>query len=878
MSLLSRIANVFRNERLTRELNEELESHLAEAVEKGRDAAEARRAFGSAVRLREESRDVKLVTWLDSLRADVVFGWRQLMKSKVSSAAAVLSLAVAMGACTAAFRLIDALLLRPLPVAQPERLHLMTRHGTSLNGTPNVDDSSSYPMFRLMRDAVKGKAELIAASYASRTDLTYGSDEEMEKAHFQYVSGWMFQEFGLKPALGRLFTEADDRTPGAHPYAVISHNYWVQRFGKEPNIIGRTVRIGKNLYEIVGVVEEKFTGTEPGTMVDLYVPAMMNSSVTRSDSSWFRTLVRLEPGADARIVQTQMHAVAHAFEQERAKGWEEPLRKLVASMVLRIEPAPSGVSGMQRNYRVALTMLGVLVGLVLLIACVNVANLMTARATARAREMALRVAIGAGRKRLLQLVLVESAWVALLASMLGGLFAYWAAPFVVGLINPPHNPARLYLPVDWRLFVFALLLTFTVTLLFGLLPALRASGVKPAAALKGGEDPHARRRLIHGMIAAQVAFCFLVLFVTGLFVSTYDQLAKQPTGFSSERLLVLQTVAAQPTLPTAWEQLADHLRTVPGVEKVGLADHALMDGYSWNGFVSLNGAPSSSTLTFYRAISPGWLGVMKIPLIAGRDFLPDDRRPGVAIVNETFAKTYFNGENPVGKWFAGGPKERPVQIVGLIRDERYRNMREPMLPQAFFPMNGVDDKGAPEPRSEAAFLVRTKSADPLAMAQTVRREVARAAPGVRVSNTRTQQDLVEMHTVRERLLAMLAVFFSVVALALSGVGLFGVLDRAVLQRRREIGIRMAIGAPAMAVVRSVTTPALVMVVLGAVAGLLIGSAVETYLEALLFGVKGSDPAAMAAPVVALLVAAVLASVPPAVRAVRTDPVQSLRTE
>jgi predicted permease len=684
MSLLSRIANVFRGERLTGDIQEELESHLAEAAEHGRDPAEAARAFGSMLQRREESRDVKVVAWLDSLRADLVFGWRQLTKSRVSSSAAVLSLALAMGACTAAFRLIDALLLRPLPVAAPERLYLMTRHGTSLNGTPNIDDSCSYPMFRLMRTAVKDNAELIAVSYAGRRDLTYGSAEEMETAHLQYVSGWMFSEFGLNPVAGRLLTEADDRTPGAHAYAVISHDYWVRRFAKDPTVVGRTFRMGTHVFEIIGVVEGKFSGTEPGTMVDLYLPTMMNSAVTRSDSSWFRTLVRLGPAADIEAVRAKMDAIAHPFEQERAKGWEEPLRKLVASLVVRLEPASSGVSGMQRNNRAALTMLGMLVGLVLLIACVNVANLMAARAAWRAREMALRVAIGAGRKRLVQLVLVEGAWVAVLASALGGAFAWWAAPFVVGLINPPHNPARLHLPVDWRLIAFGVGLTFVVALLFGLLPALRASGVKPAGALKGGVDARADRRLMHGLIAAQVAFCFVVVFVTGLFVSTYQHILRQPIGFSSERLLVLQTVSAEPRPPVYWQQLADHLQGVPGVEKVGLADHALMDGYSWNGFVSVNGAAPSNTLAYFRTISPGWLGLMKIALIAGRDFGQGDRSRRVAIVNETFANTYFGGENPVGRTFAGGPKEQPVQIVGLMADARYRNLREAMLPQAFF--------------------------------------------------------------------------------------------------------------------------------------------------------------------------------------------------
>jgi predicted permease len=383
---------------------------------------------------------------------------------------------------------------------------------------------------------------------------------------------------------------------------------------------------------------------------------------------------------------------------------------------------------------------------------------------------------------------------------------------------------------------------------------------------------------MHGLIAAQVAFCFVVLFVTSLFVSTHQRIVRQPTGFSSERLLVLHTVAAQPRQPVYWQQLADRLRSVPGVEKVGLVDHALMDGYSWNGFVSINGAPPSNTLAYFRIMSPGSLEVMKIPVIAGRDFELGDRSARVAIVNETFAKTYFGGENPVGRSFAGGPKEQPRQIVGLMADARYRNMREAMLPQAFFPFSAADDQGTVQPRTDAALLVRTTRADPMGMAQTLRGEVARAGLGFRVSNVRTQQDLVEMHTTRERLLSMLALFFAAVALVLAGVGLFGVLDYAVLQRRREIGIRLAIGAPALAVVRSVTSPALLMVAFGAAAGLVLGRAAERSLESLLFGVKATDPLALIAPTVALLAAALLAILPPALRAARIDPTQTLRNE
>ena len=541
-----------------------------------------------------------------------------------------------------------------------------------------------------------------------------------------------------------------------------------------------------------------------------------------------------------------------------------------------LEPAAAGISGLRKSYRVPLVTLAVLVVLVLLIACANVANLMTAQAAARAREMALRVSIGAGRWRLVQLVLVESAMLAFLAAAIGGLFAWWSAPFVVGRINPPDNPARLFLPADWRVLGFGLALTLGVTLLFGLAPALRASAVKPASALKGGEDPHSRRRLMHALIAAQVAFCFLVLFVAGLFVATFDRLSNRPTGFSAERILTLDTVAQRAQPPVFWDQVAEHLRTAPGVAEVALTGWPLLGGGSWNGPVSINGGRPGPVLAYFLHVSPGWMEVMKIGLIGGRDLDTNDTSPGVALVNETFARQFFEGESPIGRTFETG-RDR-YQVVGLVRDAPYRSMREPILPVAYVPFHSVDAKGAPQAIDRGALLVRTSGANPLALAQALRREVSRAQPELRVSNIRTQAELVRAQTVRERLLAMLALFFAVVALLLAGIGLYGVLDYSVLQRRREIGIRMAIGAQAGDIARRVTVDVFSMVLVGAAAGLALGMASVRYIETLLYEVKATDLSVLALPALAILAAAVLAALPGVIRAVRIDPVQILRAE
>jgi predicted permease len=546
-----------------------------------------------------------------------------------------------------------------------------------------------------------------------------------------------------------------------------------------------------------------------------------------------------------------------------------------------LEPAPTGLSGTQQDNRRSLAALGVLVGLVLLIASANVANLMTAQAAARAREMALRVSIGAGRWRLAQLVLVESAILACSAAALGAFFAWWSAPFVVSMMNPPDNPARLLLPADWRLLGFGLALTIGITFLFGLIPALRASSIQPVRALKGGEDPHSRRRVMHALIALQVAFCFLVLFVAGLFVRTFDRLSNQPIGFSADRLLTLDIVTQPAQPPVFWDQVSQHLRAVPGVETVALAGWALLGGSSQNNSVSINGGPPSDDLTYFLNVSPGWVDAMRIQFIGGRDFRPADTYPGVAIVNDTFRKRYFPSENPIGKTFdeTGDEGERThLQIVGLVHDARYRGMREPIPPVAYIPFLSIDEKGVGRARSQATFIVRSSGSNPLALASSLRQEVSRARPGFRVSNIRTQQEINESQTVRERLLAMLALFFAVVALLLAGVGLYGVLDYSVLQRRREIGIRLAIGAQPADIARQVTTDVFSMVVLGAIAGVALGMASARYLESLLYQVKATDFDVLALPSLTILAAALVAALPAVIRAVRIDPVTMLRAE
>jgi predicted permease len=881
MSLWSRISNALFGERLNREIDEELQSHIEEAIAAGRDPKEARRAFGSTLRAREASHSIRAVGWLESLLADISFGWRQLCRNKVTSVAAVLSLGLGIGSCVAAFRLIDALLWRPLPISNSSRLYVLSRRLTGLEGKPIDDGYWATPDFNLMHDAAKDQADLIAISDDDRTDITWSTDDDMEKAHVVYASGNMFQLFGLEPALGRLLAPSDERSP----YAVLSWDYWNHRFGRDPHVLGRSVHIADQTFEIIGIGPRDFTGTEKGTVTDIFLPLSMNRLATQENVQWHRTFLMLKPGvspaAALEPLRQHLSAVSRAFELDCSmclRGMTPATIERYLNKTLVFNPAAAGSSDLQKDYRRSLAILGLLAALVLLIACVNVSNVMTAQAAARAQEMALRVSIGAGRRRLVQLILCQSALLAFLASVVGAFFAAWSAPFVLSLINPPDNPARLALSADWRVLLFGFGLILLVVLLLGLLPALRASAVRPVAALKGGDDPHLPRRFMRGAIALQVAFCCLVLFLSSLFVASFQRLQNRPLGFSTDRLLLLETVSGKGQLPVVWNQTAEALRAAPGVDSVAISRWPLLGRIRINSEISINGAPPSPTPAWFLPVSPGWLSTMRIPLLSGRDFRPDDISPGAAIVNETFVKTFFPDQDPIGHTFERGANEPINTIVAVTPDIPYSDLREPSRPVFYVPIAEIDDKSSPATVDFATFVIHTGAPNPLALADSLRELIAQRHNGLRVSNITTQLDLVRNQTIRERLIAMLAAFFAAVALLLAGIGLYAVLNYSVLQRRREIGIRMAIGSTRAGIVRIVTLDVSLMIALGGCAGVALGFGAARYVESLFYQVKPTDADMIASPACAILLTALVATLPAVLRALRTDPTQILRTE
>jgi predicted permease len=873
-----------RGERLNREIDEELQSHIEEAIASGRDPREAHRAFGSALRAREASHSIRSAEWFESVLADIRFGWRQLCRNKVTSAAAVLSLALGIGSCVAAFRLVDALLWRPLPISNFSSLYVVSRTMIGLYGKPAEDGHWATPDFKLMRDAVKNQADLIAISDADRTDITWSTDDDIEKAHVACVSGNMFPVFGLEPALGRLLAPADDRGPGAGPYAVLSWDYWNHRFGRDPHILGRSLHAGGQTFEVIGVGPRDFTGTEKGTVTDIFLPLSMNQFAAQDRMDWQRIFLMLKPGVNPATALEPLRQHLSAVHRAFASGCSTCFRGETKASIDRflnqklvLSPAGAGISDLQKDYRRFFAILGLLAALVLLISCVNVANMMTAQAAARAQEMALRISIGAGRRRLVQLILSQSALLALLASVLGAFFAAWSAPFVLNLVNPPGNPARLALPADWRLLLFGFALIILVVLLLGLLPALRASAVRPVAALKGAEDPHSPRRFMRGAIALQVAFCFLVLFLSSLFVTSFQRLRNRPLGFSTDHLLLLETVAGKGQLPVVWNQTAEALRAAPGVDSVAISGWPLLGRIKINSEISINGAPPSPTPAFFLNVSAGWLSTMKIPLVSGRDFRPEDTSPGAAIVNETFVKTFFPGQDPIGRTFERGANQPLNKIVGVTRDVPDHDLREPNRAVFYVPFNAIDDKSAPK-ADFATFIIHTGTQNPLALADSLRQLITQRHNGLRVSNITTQLDLIRDQTIRERLIAMLGAFFAAVALLLAGIGLYAVLNYSVLQRRREIGIRMAIGSTRAGIARIVTLDVFLMIALGGCAGVALGFGASRYVASLFYQVKATDADMIALPTCAVLLTALVATLPAVFRALSTDPTEILRAE
>ena len=889
MSWLSRLSNVFRGGKLNRDLDDELRFHLeeraAELIRSGEApeeaARQARRTLGNPLRLRESSRDIKLLCRLESLVQDAQFGLRMLRKNAVVSGAAVVSLSLAVGACTAAFSLLDALILRPLPVQEPERL-VYLRQVFDGNESGGERDAFNYPLFERLREAGRGYVDLFGMNFTSwrRPAVFDGSGGQEEKVRCQFVSGDAFAQLGVKPALGRVLTADDDVRPGDHPVAVLSHRFWERRFGRDPGVLGRWVTVEARQLLIVGVAQEGFWGVEPGFLTDLWAPNMMwdTGALTSPGRSWFRVYGRLKPGVEPEQASQALQPAFTNFQSERASTFREDTpRDQVQRFLnaqLQLNSAANGRSVMRRNFERPLWILGLVAGLVLLIACSNVANLFIARAAAREREMALRVSIGAGRSRLVQQVLIESVLLAGAACALGLAFALAAAPAIVNLLSPATNPAYLDLRIDWRVMGFVALLCALTTVLFGIAPALRASTVSPGNALKeGGQKHSAGMGVLRPLVSAQVGFSFVVLFLGGLLLLTFQKLTHLDPGFDKTGLIHFSIQAEdlkQDQYARVAVQLTERVRQLSGVESASLSGWSLFEGSSWTSTIRMPGREPDSFEPYGFWVSPGFFETMGMRLLEGRDLEPRDLEPGeptAVVVNEAFARRYFPGERALGKGFSrvgNGPQE----IVGIVRDAKYNSLREEPTPTLYV-LSGGNQYGT--------LLVRT-ALDPSALVGTLREEIRRVHPSLRITGVTLQSTLIDNTLLRERLLALLSGFFAVVALVLAAVGLYGVLNYSVVRRTKEIGIRVALGARQLAVVRLVISDITLLIALGLAAGVAAGFWLAQFMATLLFEVEPSGFWSLALPLACLLAAAGLAAAPPALRAARVDPMMALRYE
>jgi predicted permease len=892
MSLWSRVANLFRSGRVQRDLDDELQFHLEErtraliaaGMPPESAAREAARRFGSPLRLREESLDVKLLPSIESLGRDVRLAVRVLRKNAIVTGAAVASLSLALGACVAAFALVDALILRPLPVHQPDRLVYLAYP----TYTPERPESETFndPVFVHLRQAARRHVDLFAMSWqVIRPVIFHGGAGDKERLRTQHVSGDAFGQLGVSPFIGRLLGASDDLQPGAHPAAVISHAFWLRRFGGDPAAVGRWFSVEDRQFQIVGVTPPRFTGVEPGRPTDVWLPyAMYNPRAFGNfQFNWFRVFGRLREGVEVEAAAGVLQAAFTNVRRGRvyldgpgpARSPESVARFLGTPMYVR--SAANGPSPLRGQFERPMWILGCIAALVLLIAGSNVANLFLARAAAREREMALRLSIGAGRSRLIQQMLVESALVAIAVCVLGLLVAAVAAPSVVSMLAPAEDPVRLDLRLDWRLCAFVGGLVVLTTALLGLAPALRASGVAPLAALKtGGERSGPRPGVMRPFVALQVAFGLVVLFVGSLLVQSFARLSSVSPGFATSDVLLLNVETVQRVEPdqqrAALLQVLDRLRTIPGVQAVSSAEFNAL-GRAWTHNTRLPGGGQQAVESTIQPVTAGYFETMRIPLLAGRTFERRDMQvkdAGVLVVNQSFAARYFGALPAVGRSVPTAFFQNdtgPYHVVGVVADTRY-DLRKPAAPTIYVLM----------PLRNHGTIHARVAGDPAALASRLREEVRAADPLFRVTSVRTQNAAVTETMLRERLLALLSGFFALIGLVLAAVGLYGVLSYSVVQRTREIGIRVALGSRPRGVAWLVLADTGGTALVGAACGLAAALYLSRYVEALLFEVKPLEFWSLALPLGTLLMTATLAAALPALRAARVDPAIALRYE
>jgi predicted permease len=833
------------------------------------------------------------------IRQDLRFAFRMMRKNPGFTLIAILTLALGIGANTALFSVVDAVLLRELPVSRPEQLVLFRWLGgqrvvRGFLGVRETDaatglqtsTSISYPAFERFRDQNQTLASVFA--FASLGRLNLNADGQAELVHWQAVSGSYFAGLGVPPVLGRMLTNEDDKA-GAEPAAVISYRYWQRRFNSDPAVIGKVVYLSGAAFTIAGVTPREFLGTfDVGSAPNITVPIALLALVSpdgaqrqRSASNWWLSIMgRLKPGVSAAQAQAELTAILqrHVLELPNDAGEQRTAPQI------RLDSGSQGLMYAREVFSSQLAILMAIVGLVLLIACINLANLLLARAANRQKELAVRASLGASRIRLVQQLLTESVLLAVLGGALGLLFADWGKDVLLALLTANWNEFVVDLRLDWRVLGFTAVVSALTGILFSLVPALRATRIELTPMLKEnpGSDGPVRSRLSKALVVTQVAMSLLLLAGAGLFVRTLHNQNQIDAGFDRENLLIFQVHPRSSGYETArladlYRQITERIAALPGVRAVSSSVDPLVAGSYSSPHIEVPGytpRAGENMSVGLASVAPDFLATMGIPLLSGRELTPQDNQqaPKAAVVSQALAQRFFPDQNPLGRrlniW-----EMREVQIVGVARDAKYGDLRGAIRPVVYLPYL----QNQPGPPAGLSFTVRTVG-DSINVTAAIRQAVQSIDRNLPISNVGTQNEVIARMFAKERLFAGLSSFFGLLALALVCIGLYGVMSYTVARRTHEIGVRMALGAQSADVLRMVLGESLVLVLTGSLIGLAAAFATMRWIAGMLYLPIAIDPLTIALATLLLLAVAALSGWLPARRAARVDPLVALRQE
>ncbi len=902
-NFIAGLRGLVHKEEAEKELDDELRDYLekaaSERMKQGMTREEAmRRArleMGGVEPVKECVRAASWETHLETLWSDLRFGARLLRFNKVFAGAAILSLALGIGANTAIFQLLDAVRLRTLPVKNPRQLAGV--HIDHLEGTSGTSIGRYSDLTYAMWTDIRAEQQAFSGVFAwSPTQFNIAPSGEVHKVQGLWVSGEFFETLGVEAALGRVLTPADD-TPGcASPGAVISYSFWQREYAGERSVIGRTITLDRQPIEIIGVTPARFQGVEVGRYYDVAIPLcsepilMGEDSIMKNRSGWWLAAMgRLKPGWNIEKATAQLRAISPGlFEATLPTDYNPEQTQGFLKYKLAAFPAGTGVSELRSDYEQPLWLLLALAGAVLLIASANLANLLLARASAREKEMGMRMAVGASRGRLLRQLLAESLLLAGIGAALGALLAQNLSRVLVASLSTKSDPLFIDLGMDWRVLGFTTALAALTCLLFGLAPALRATSVAPIEVLKEGArgttGSKARFGLRRVLVVSQIALSLALLVGALLFTRSLGKLARVDAGFRETGILAtdldFSTLKLNDERRTSFaDELLEHVRAIPGVDAAAMAKVIPLsgDGVAHDILMGVSTPPKTENpVAAFNLVSPGFFNTMQTQMIAGRDFDLHDvaGSPLVAIVNETFARSIAKTENPIGAMFRVrrlGTIIGTYEIVRLVEDTKYIDLREKPWGIVYLPI--AQDA---HPDADAQILIRSEM--PLAgLIAAVKSAANEASPEMDVSFTVFHQ-MIEEGMLRDRLMARLSGFFGGLAVVLAVIGLYGVISYMVARRRNEIGIRMSLGAERGAIIRLVLREALLLLGIGLGIGMALAVGASSAAASLLFGLKGYDRATLAMATGILAGIALAASYVPALRASRLDPVEALRHE